>query len=87
MPNWNEVIIEIQQEKNRNPAVNPLDTVKRKYLKKVSEISGTETTFTDVIGTDETYYYSLKPNYKEEGAFYVSDIIEVKGSDDTNKIK
>ncbi|MBK8626611.1 MAG: S49 family peptidase [Saprospiraceae bacterium] len=43
MPNWNEVIIEIQQEKNRNPAVNPLDTVRRKYLKKVSEISGRNT--------------------------------------------
>ena len=43
MPNWNEVIVEIQQEQLRNPNVNPLDTVRRKYLKKVSEITGRNT--------------------------------------------
>jgi len=43
MPNWNEVIVEIQQEQQRNPTVNPLDTVRRKYLKKISEISGRNT--------------------------------------------
>lgn len=40
MPNWNEVIVEIQKEKKKNPNLNPLDTVRRKYLKKISEISG-----------------------------------------------
>ncbi|MFP5471274.1 MAG: SDH family Clp fold serine proteinase [Bacteroidia bacterium] len=43
MPNWNEVILEIQQEHQRNPDINPLDTVRRKYLKQVSEISGRNT--------------------------------------------
>ena len=27
MPNWNEVIVEIQQEQRENPKVNALDTV------------------------------------------------------------
>lgn len=43
MPNWNEVIVEIQEEQKRNPNTNPLDTVRRKYLKKISEISGRNT--------------------------------------------
>lgn len=43
MPNWNEVIVEIQQEQQKNPSANPLDTVRRKYLKKISEISGRNT--------------------------------------------
>ncbi len=43
MPNWNEVIVEIKQEQQDNPKLNPLDTVRRKYLKKVSEISGRNT--------------------------------------------
>ncbi|UOB18761.1 SDH family Clp fold serine proteinase [Abyssalbus ytuae] len=43
MPNWNEVILEIQQEQQKNPHVNPLDTVRRKYLKSVSKITGRNT--------------------------------------------
>lgn len=43
MPNWNEVIVEIHQEQQKNPNTNPLDTVRRKYLKKISEISGRNT--------------------------------------------
>ncbi len=43
MPNWNEVVVEIHQELQRNPNTNPLDTVRRKYLKKVSEITGRNT--------------------------------------------
>ena len=43
MPNWNEVIVEIQQEQIKNPDVNALDTVRRKYLKKVSDITGRNT--------------------------------------------
>jgi ClpP class serine protease len=43
MPNWNEVIVEIQQEQNKNPHLNALDTVRRKYLKKVSEITNRNT--------------------------------------------
>lgn len=43
MPNWNEVIDEIQLEQEKNPSANPLDTVRRKYLKKVSEITGRNT--------------------------------------------
>ena len=43
MPNWNEVIIEIQQEQLANPTSNPLDTVRRKYLKQVSNITGRNT--------------------------------------------
>lgn len=43
MPNWNEVIVEIQQEQQKNSTINPLDTVRRRYLKKVSEISGRNT--------------------------------------------
>lgn len=40
MPNWSEVLSEIQQEHQSNPESNPLDTVRRKYLKKVNEITG-----------------------------------------------
>ena len=43
MPNWSEVIDEIQQELRKNPEVNALDTVRRKYLKSVSEITGRNT--------------------------------------------
>lgn len=43
MPNWNEVIVEIQQEQQKNPDANPLDSVRRKYLKKISDISGRNT--------------------------------------------
>lgn len=43
MPNWNEVISEIQQEQGLNPSVNALDTVRRKYLKKIAEITGRNT--------------------------------------------
>lgn len=43
MPNWSEVIVEIQQEQKNNPHGNPLDTVRRKYLKLVSEITGRNT--------------------------------------------
>lgn len=43
MPNWNEVISEIHREQQANPNANPLDTVRRKYLKKVSEITGRNT--------------------------------------------
>jgi len=43
MPNWNEVIQEIRKEQKVNPTLNPLDTVRRKYLRKVSKISGRNT--------------------------------------------
>jgi len=43
MPNWNEVIHEIQQEQSKNPSINPLDTVRRKYLNLISQITGRNT--------------------------------------------
>ncbi len=43
MPNWNEVILEIQEEANKNGNVNPLDTVRRKYLAKIQKITGRNT--------------------------------------------
>ena len=39
MPNWNEVIEEIRVEQGLNPHANALDTIRRKYLKKVYEIT------------------------------------------------
>lgn len=39
MPNWNEVLLEIHQEQKSNPKLNPLDTVRRKYLNKVSTLT------------------------------------------------
>lgn len=39
MPNWSEVLTEIQKEHNNNPNSSSLDTVRRKYLKKVSQIT------------------------------------------------
>ena len=36
MPNWNEVLIELQRCKD----ANPLDFVRRKYLKKLHEKTG-----------------------------------------------
>lgn len=43
MPNWNEVLVEIQREQTNNPTVNPLDTVRRKYLRQISLITGRNT--------------------------------------------
>ncbi|MCX2837272.1 S49 family peptidase [Salinimicrobium sp. MT39] len=43
MPNWNEVIAEIHQTRQLHPDHNPLDLVRRKYLKQVSEITGRNT--------------------------------------------
>jgi len=43
MPNWNEVLTEIHQASQDNPKLNPLDTVRRKYLKKVSDITNRNT--------------------------------------------
>ena len=37
MPNWSEVLKEIQQELQKDPNKNPVDTVRRKYLKKVHQ--------------------------------------------------
>lgn len=35
MPNWNEVLIEIQKEQQDAPDKNALDTIRRKYLRKI----------------------------------------------------
>lgn len=43
MPNWSEVIVEIQQEQHNNPNINPLDVVRRRYLRRVYEITGRNT--------------------------------------------
>ncbi|MCD8443270.1 S49 family peptidase [Tenacibaculum dicentrarchi] len=43
MPNWNEVIDEIQKEARLHPEINALDTVRRKYLRKIEEITGRNT--------------------------------------------
>ena len=43
MPNWSEVLVEIQQAQQTNPTINPLDAVRRKYLKKVSDLTGRNT--------------------------------------------
>lgn len=40
MPNWSEVLAEIHEEHQKNPESNPLDTVRRKYLGKVFELTG-----------------------------------------------
>jgi ATP-dependent protease ClpP protease subunit len=39
MPNWSEVLFEIQKEQQQNPNQNALDTIRKKYLKKVSDIT------------------------------------------------
>lgn len=40
MPNWSEVLREIQETQKKFPKQNPFDTVRRKYLKSVSTITG-----------------------------------------------
>ena len=40
MPNWNEVIQEINAVGQSNQAVNPFDVVRRKYLKQIHDITG-----------------------------------------------
>jgi ATP-dependent protease ClpP protease subunit len=37
MPNWIEVLQEIQLEHQKNPNLNPIDTVRRKYLLKIHQ--------------------------------------------------
>ncbi len=43
MANWNEVLQEIIFEANENPEANDLDTVRKKYLSKISKITGRNT--------------------------------------------
>jgi hypothetical protein len=43
MPNWKEVLAEIGNEHQRNLQFNALDIVRRKYLKRASEISNRNT--------------------------------------------
>ncbi len=43
MPNWSEVLAEIHKEQKQNPKGNALDTVRRKYLKKIYDITGRNT--------------------------------------------
>jgi ATP-dependent protease ClpP protease subunit len=40
MPNWNEALLEIQQAAAATPGQNPFDIVRRKYLKKISDVTG-----------------------------------------------
>lgn len=40
MPNWNELLGEIAEVANTQANVNPFDVVRRKYLARVSEITG-----------------------------------------------
>jgi hypothetical protein len=40
MPNWSEVLKEIQEAQQKNPKANPLDAVRRKYLAKIAENTG-----------------------------------------------
>jgi len=40
MPNWSEVLREVQEEQKKNPKANPLDSVRRKYLCKIHDITG-----------------------------------------------
>ena len=39
MPNWSEVLLEIKETQQQNPNKNALDTVRRKYLQKISDIT------------------------------------------------
>ena len=43
MPNWSEVLKEIQEELTKNPNAPALDVVRRKYLHKTYEITGRNT--------------------------------------------
>lgn len=43
MPNWGEVLNEIQEEIKKNPNISALDVVRRKYLRKIYEITGRNT--------------------------------------------
>ncbi|RYE13942.1 MAG: S49 family peptidase [Rickettsiales bacterium] len=40
MPNWNEVILEINGAVQNNPGANPFDLVRRKYLSQIHSITG-----------------------------------------------
>lgn len=40
MPNWSEVLKEIQDTHNANPSENAIDKVRRKYLRQVSDHTG-----------------------------------------------
>ena len=39
MPNWQEVLTEIKKEEQKHKNKNPYDTVRRRYLKKVSDLT------------------------------------------------
>lgn len=40
MPNWSEVLIEIQETHGANPNENAIDKVRRKYLRQIHELTG-----------------------------------------------
>jgi len=43
MPNWNEVVQEIRNVQKTKPELNPIDTIRRKYLASISKLSGRNT--------------------------------------------
>ena len=38
MPNWSEVLKEVQESQQKYPKKNPFDRARRSYLKKVSDL-------------------------------------------------
>jgi ATP-dependent protease ClpP protease subunit len=43
MPNWSEVLTEIRHEQQKNPGFNAVDTVRRRYLHKIFDLTGRNT--------------------------------------------
>jgi ATP-dependent protease ClpP protease subunit len=72
MPNWSEIIVEIQQEQAKHPNANALDTIRRKYLRKVMEISGRNTIAYYSGWLQKPQVYGTSVNDKDKSGFMLT---------------
>lgn len=73
MPNWKEVLQEIQEAHKKDPATNPLDTVRRKYLASIEKHTGRNVIAYYSGWLQRPGYPDTSINDKDKNAFMVKD--------------
>ncbi|SDX46076.1 serine protease, ClpP class [Hydrobacter penzbergensis] len=72
MPNWKEVLQEIQEAHKKDPATNPLDTVRRKYLASIEKHTGRNVIAYYSGWLQRPGYPDTSINDKDKNAFMVN---------------
>jgi ATP-dependent protease ClpP protease subunit len=72
MPNWKEVLLEIQEVHKNSPGVNPLDTVRRKYLAAIQSHTGRNVIAYYSGWLQKPGYPDTSVNDKDKNAFMVN---------------